>query len=196
MVYIAGHGAPDPRDPGNLYLLTADSKVDNISGTAFPLGKMQDAFDHVLKTKKVLTIADTCHGYGFRDSRAGVDPKVNNLINQYLQRFAAQKERAVITASDISETSLEDTRWGNGHGVFTYYLLKGLKGEADTNHDGIVTAGEIFTYLQRVVPEATGGQQNPRAMSGLAANLPVSILGKSTAGVLTRGLPGTEMARR
>jgi hypothetical protein len=45
----------------------------------------------------------------------------------------------------------------------------------------VVTAGELFAYLQRVVPQATDGKQNPRAQQGLASALPVSILRKSPA---------------
>ena len=40
------------------------------------------------------------------------------------------------------------------HGLFTYYLLKGLKGEADENLDGEVTLGELGAFLQRAVPPA------------------------------------------
>ena len=88
----------------------------------------------------------------------------------------------MITASDISESSFEDARW-DGHGVFTYFLLRGLKGEADKNHDGVVTAGELFAYLERAVPEATNGKQNPRAMQGLASTLVVSSLKRTQAGI-------------
>jgi uncharacterized caspase-like protein len=130
----------------------------------------------------VITVADTCHSYGFSGARAGdAGQNGSNLINQYLERYAGKGERAVITASDISESSFEDTRWGEGHGVFTYFLLKGLKGEADKNHDGVVTAGELFAYLRQVVPEATNGKQNPRAMQGLASGLPISILRRTQA---------------
>jgi uncharacterized caspase-like protein len=97
-------------------------------------------------------------------------------VNQYIARYAATGQRAVITASDISEPSFEDVRWGNGHGVFTYFLLKGLQGAADKNHDGVITAEELFAYLKQTVPQETNGRQNPRAMEGLASALPVSIL--------------------
>lgn len=176
VIFIAGHGAPDPHDPRNLYLLTADSKADDMGATAFPMWQMQDVFERILKAKKVITIADTCHSYGFSGARAETEGGGNNLINQYVQHYASKGERAVITASDISESSYEDARWGNGHGVFTYYLLKGLQGEADKNHDGVVTAGELFAYLKQSVPQATEGKQNPRAMVGLASALPISIL--------------------
>ena len=37
------------------------------------------------------------------------------------------------------------------HGLFTYYLLRGLRGEADTNHDGKVTLGEISGFVRQKV---------------------------------------------
>jgi hypothetical protein len=40
------------------------------------------------------------------------------------------------------------------HGLFTYYLLRGLRGEADANHDGEVTLGELTAFLGETVPAA------------------------------------------
>jgi hypothetical protein len=182
VIYIAGHGAPDPLDPRNLYLVTADAKPDDMGGTAFPMWQLQDVFERVLKAKRVITFADTCHSYGFSGLRAGAASRhTNNLVNQYLQRYASKGQRAVITASDISESSFEDAKWGDGHGVFTYFLLQGLQGKADANHDGVVTAGELFSYLKQSVPEATGGKQNPRAMAGISSGLTVSTIGRTHA---------------
>ncbi len=180
LIYLAGHGAPDPHDPRNLYFLSSDATLDDMGGTAFPMFEMQEVFARVLKAKRVLTFADTCHGFGFTGERAGAGAAVgNNLINQYIEHYAGSGQRAVITASDINESSFEDAKWGEGHGVFTYYLLRGLGGEADRNHDGVVTAGEIFAYLESSVPGATNGQQNPRAMQGLASALTVSTVGRA-----------------
>jgi Caspase domain len=182
VIYIAGHGAPDPNDPRNIYFLTADAKPDDMGATAFPMFELQDVFERVLKAKRVITFADTCHSYGFTGARAGAGSRrTNNLVNQYLQRYASRGQRAVITASDISESSFEDAKWGDGHGVFTYFLLQGLQGKADANHDGIVTAGELFTYLKQSVPQATGGKQNPRAMVGISSGLTVSTLARTRA---------------
>jgi uncharacterized caspase-like protein len=182
VIYIAGHGAPDPLDPRNLYLITADTKPDDMGGTAFPMWQIQDVFDRILKAKRVLTFADTCHSYGFSGLRAGAGQKhANNLVNQYLQRYASKGQRAVITASDISESSFEDAKWGDGHGVFTYFLLQGLQGKADANHDGVVTAGELFAYLQQSVRQATDGKQNPRAMVGITSSLTVSTVPRTHA---------------
>ena len=43
------------------------------------------------------------------------------------------------------------------HGLFTYYLLRGLKGEADDNQDGEVTLGELAGFLSDAVPVAAKG---------------------------------------
>jgi hypothetical protein len=182
IIYIAGHGAPDPNDPRNIYFLTADSKPDDMGATAFPMFELSDVFERILKAKRVITFADTCHSYGFTGARAGAGSRhANNLVNQYLQRYASKGQRAVITASDISESSFEDAKWGEGHGVFTYFLLQGLGGKADANHDGVVTAGELFNYLKQSVPQATDGKQNPRAMVGISSGLAVSTIPKTRA---------------
>ncbi len=47
------------------------------------------------------------------------------------------------------------------HGVFTYFLLEGLRGKADTDKDGIITVDEIYRYVSREVPRATGQEQHP-----------------------------------
>jgi uncharacterized caspase-like protein len=175
VLYVAGHGAPDPNDPRNLYLLTYDTKLDDMGGTAFPMWQLQDVFTRVLKAKRVVTFADTCHSYGFSGERRG--KKSNNLVNQYVARAANDSDRAVITASDISQLSYESDKWGGGHGVFTFFLLKGLHGEADFNKDGTVTAGELFAYIHDNVDKATGGNQSPMALPGLAERLPLSGVG-------------------
>jgi hypothetical protein len=190
IIYIAGHGAPDPLDPRNIYFLTADAMPDDMGGTAFPMFELQSVFERVIKAKRVITFADTCHSYGFTGARAGAGQKrANNLVNQYLQRYASKGQRAVITASDISESSLEDAKWGDGHGVFTYFLLQGLQGKADANHDGVVTAGELFNYLKQSVPQATDGKQNPRAMVGISSGLAVATLARTRAHLDPPALP-------
>jgi hypothetical protein len=176
VLYIAGHGAPDPNDPRNLYLLTYDTKLEDMGGTAFPMYQLQDVFTRVIKAKRVVTFADTCHSYGFSGASAHAK-KSNNLVNQYLSHFANDSDRAVITASDISQLSYESDKWGGGHGVFTFFLLKGLHGEADANKDGTVTAGELFSYIHDSVDKATEGNQSPMALPGLAEHLPLSGVG-------------------
>jgi hypothetical protein len=55
-------------------------------------------------------------------------------------------------------TGLEDDT--HKHGLFTYYLLRGLRGEADANRSGSVTFGELTSYVRQKVAWAAKSQFN------------------------------------
>ena len=94
-------------------------------------------------------------------------------VARFLTRVAEAKDGiAVLSASSANEFSQEGERWGGGHGVFTYYLLRGLKGEAD----GIVTIREVYDYLYRKVAEDTAGGQHPELKGNFDNNLPLGIV--------------------
>lgn len=173
LIFLAGHGDEDPNDNRNLYFLTYDTDPDNMGGTAFLMSNLQEVYQRILKAKRVITFADSCHSFGISGQRSNVSRKENNLINQYLKQYASQGERDVITASDVSELSQEDERWGGGHGVFTYFLLQGLQGKA-ADSQGNVTAGQLFAYVKEQVRKATGNAQKPQMSNGSAIAVPLS----------------------
>jgi hypothetical protein len=44
------------------------------------------------------------------------------------------------------------------HGIFSYYLMRGMEGDADVNKDGRITAGEMQAYLLEQVSRQAGMQ--------------------------------------
>jgi DUF971 family protein len=66
------------------------------------------------------------------------------------------------------------------HGLFTYYLLRALRGESDVNRDGEVTLGEAVSYLNQKVLWASrtqyGQDQRPAVVPPLKANDPISMI--------------------
>jgi hypothetical protein len=56
------------------------------------------------------------------------------------------------------QQGLEDSRYR--HGLFTYYLLRGLRGEADTNRDNDVTLDELTGYVRQEGAWAAKSQFN------------------------------------
>jgi uncharacterized caspase-like protein len=63
-----------------------------------------------------------------------------------------------------------------GHGLFTYYLLQGLNGAADLNHDGIVSLQELYEYVEQQVTQksrAMGGNQHPVMKGELEGVIPL-----------------------
>ena len=60
-----------------------------------------------------------------------------------------------------SQYSQESQKFGGGHGMFTYYLLKMLQGEADYSKDNSVSLWGIIPYLSEQVRRATRNAQTP-----------------------------------
>jgi uncharacterized caspase-like protein len=80
----------------------------------------------------------------------------------------------IITASSANEVSVEKDELG--HGVFTYYLMQGLRGSADTDADGLVTVDEAYRYVSEKVPAATGQEQHPVKKGSVEGQLVMGIV--------------------
>ncbi|HSW50309.1 MAG TPA: caspase family protein, partial [Bryobacteraceae bacterium] len=149
LVYFAGHGFVAG---GQAYLAPYDIVLDQIAKTAYPMATLGSVFGKIKAKWKVL-LTDSCHS-----GAVAPDSDV-----QTINRSLIDLSRSVfsLTASRDRERSFESPDWGGGHGIFTYYVVRGMEGEADENRNGIVTADELAEYVRRNVREATGGQQNP-----------------------------------
>lgn len=173
VIYYAGHGAPDPNRPDNLYLLPTDSDLDALAATGFPMWDVKTALRRQIAAERVLVIADACHSAGTADGDVVGGAGSNAIAGGFSQLFTPSR-RLMMTAANTNEFSLEDARWG-GHGVFTHFLLDGLGGNGDVNGDGIVTFTELFDYVANNVRTATDGRQNPQR-SGFG-DIPLAVVG-------------------
>ncbi len=179
LFYLAGHGGPDPYSPQNLYYLLHDSKLSDMVGSALPMTELQEAIEHGMRAQRILVFVDTCHSAGLTGEKiAGTRGLENNLVNLYASKLFNETGRAVLTAADVNELSQESKRWGEGHGVFTWAVLEGLRGGADANGDKYITAGELFAYVSNRVRFETGFKQNPRALPGLNTELTLAFVKK------------------
>ena len=178
VIYFAGHGAPEPARPQNTYLLTYDTNPNQLATTAFPMWRIQEVLQRHIASKKVVVFSDACHSgaisvdFGTR----GLGVTEQNLFNQYLADLAKAKEGTIVfTASAAGELSQEFPDLG--HGVFTYYLLEGLRGKADLDNDYTVTINELMSYVEEQVKRRTKNAQNPtRSQTIYDKDLPVSFI--------------------
>jgi uncharacterized caspase-like protein len=153
-VMIAGHGTVD--DTG-AYVLTWDSDPENLAKTALPMAELHSMVEGELnRVGRVILLADVCRAAtiaGQKTSSLGaVVEKLGESPGEMLGLMAARPR----------ELSIEGPDFGGGHGAFTWSVLRGLTGAADTDHDGAVTAGELIDFVTTDVSKLTGNKQHPR----------------------------------
>ncbi|NNE28475.1 MAG: hypothetical protein HKN16_02490 [Saprospiraceae bacterium] len=107
------------------------------------------------KAEHRICIADACHSGGIMAARSA-DSWISNW---YPMLADAQIPMTFFLSSKSSERSLESK--GLRMGVFSHFLIRGLKGEADMDLDQSVTLGELFQFVSKGVTEYTGHMQNP-----------------------------------
>src|SRR5690242_5596017 len=154
-VYFAGHGFIQG---GRAYLAPYDLDPKNIPGTGYPMDTLGTVAGSKIKAKWKVLVTDSCHSGAITPDADAVAYN-RSLLDLSRSMFS-------LTASRDRERSFESKDWGGGHGIFTYYVVKGLEGAADEDGDGIVTADELADYARRNVREATKGMQNPTSDRG------------------------------
>lgn len=150
IIYFSGHG--DAIDPEQVYLLTydADASDPNLyDNSAINMYKLKNLVKKLkMKGVDVVLITDACRSNELTGTTTSSIYSYESIIN---------KDYGEIKLNSCSQNqkSMEDIRWGNGHGVFTYYLLQGWMGMANENDDNEVTAGELFRFVTKKVKDAT-----------------------------------------
>ncbi len=81
---------------------------------------------------------------------------------------------ALIMSSKADETSLESA--GLRQGVFSHFLIRGLKGEADKDKNKTVTVEELYEFVAQNVRDYTGNRQSPVIKGTYDPVMPVSAV--------------------
>jgi len=147
-IYFAGHGMQDPAQEGT-YLIPFDGDAQLLDRLALNRDEvLQDLAD--LNARSVTVMLDTCFsGQGRSDELLVAGRPVYSV-----QTSAVPVGVTVISAATGQQIagSLPDQR----HGLFSYFMMRGLEGAADENTDGILTAGELSDWVRDNVSRASG----------------------------------------
>lgn len=101
------------------------------------------------KAKSKIIFADACFSGGIRAGNESNNSSLNDDDSNVL----------LFLSSRGGETSIESPFMVNG--VFTNYLLRGLRGGADYNLDRKITAKELFDFVHQGVVEKSSDKQHP-----------------------------------
>ncbi|MEL7122002.1 MAG: caspase family protein, partial [Bacteroidota bacterium] len=123
------------------------------------------------KAKHKLILADACHSGSLLSLKA----PLNTVLKKYYKAFDdAKGGTALLMSSKGEEYSLEDG--GLRSGIFSHFLVKGLKGAADFDKDSVIYINELFRYVQSNVKEYTGNIQNPTLTGDFDNKTPVAVV--------------------
>jgi len=155
VLYWSGHGFPDPEDPEKVYFACYDTNI-----RIPPTGYRMDRINRIIKernTKNVIILADTCHA-GKLVTRGAKGISIIPNIEKIRREQNIPKGWIYMVGAESDRNAIEHTSWSNG--AFTHCLLKGLLGEADGFEsvgpkDGVVTMGELRSYMNSAMPDET-----------------------------------------
>jgi len=158
-IYFSGHGAPNAKT-GDAYLVPYDGDPAYIAETGYSLDRLYNALGR-LEVKEIVVVVDSCFsGAGGRSVLAkGVKPLVMSVSLP-----AIRKNMTVLTASAGNQiSSAYDEK---GHGLFTYFFLKGIKENSTVAPDGSLKLDVLFGYLkpevERIARKQYNNEQTPQ----------------------------------
>lgn len=153
-IFFAGHGLAS-EDGHKLYLLPYDGAPELLDKTAILRDELF-ADISAANPRSVTVFLDTCYSGTTRgtDMLIASRPIAIRALEQSIP-----DNFTVMTAAAADQTAkpLEEAK----HGMFSYFLMKGMEGEADANNDNEITAGELHSYVQTNVIQQSSGSQTP-----------------------------------
>ena len=141
--FFSGHG-------GKGGLCAYDTSTEK---TMVTYAEVQQAIRSCKASNKQLLI-DACYSGGLRTNTKSAAQSGDS------QSPVSNTEGVMLFLSSRTGEASQENPWAD-NGFFTQYLIKGMKGAADTDKDRIITAKEIFTYVSNNVSTRTHKKQNP-----------------------------------
>ncbi len=150
-IYLAGHG--DAIDEDQFFFLGYDCNPAGdknnylVSGAIQLFNLKKKIAAETTKGVEVFFIMDACRSNELPGGTTG-----QNFLNSAISEKKAGE--IIMLATAAGQESLEDASIGTGQGLFTYYLVDGLNGVADSerNPDSKITFAEIQGYVNKNVP--------------------------------------------
>lgn len=166
LVYWAGHGETEslPRGGELGYLIPSDGKRDQMYSTCLSMDEVKRLAERVA-AKHVLFLVDACYG----GLSAVTSRSLSRETERYLQKITGAEAIQIITAGTRDEQVVESSSWT--HSAFAKALLDGFQSRiVDIDGNGVVTADELYAYLQPKVFELSRSE-HPRGHTPVMARL-------------------------
>ncbi len=153
-IFFAGHGLASD-DGEKMYLLPYDGAPELLEKTAILRDELF-ADIAAANPRSVTVFLDTCYSGTTRGTDMLIASRPIAIVPL---KQSVPDNFTVMTAAAGDQTAkpLEEAK----HGMFSYFLMKGMEGEADANQDNKITAGELHSYVKTNVIQQSSGSQTP-----------------------------------
>ncbi len=145
LFYFSGHGILEPTT-GQVVLCLADTKTEKLITTGLPLNILLKQLSNCAASQQLVWL-DACHSGGMTlrgTSKIALPNPSSQLVEVLRNKAAESKGFYALLSCDQTQQSWEFPELG--HGVFTYYLMRGLRGEA-ADSQGIIEADALYQYV-------------------------------------------------
>jgi hypothetical protein len=153
-VFYAGHGMPTS-DGTNAYLVPYDAEVRLLEDTAISRKRFLNEIS-ATSPRFATLFFDNCFSGATRSEELllasrplGIKVEQTDVPENYLVFAAGETDQIAGVEPEVK------------HGRFSYFVFKGLEGEADANSDGKISAGELHQYVKESVGRFSAGAQTP-----------------------------------
>ncbi|NJL64621.1 MAG: peptidase C14, partial [Methylacidiphilales bacterium] len=154
LLYFSGHGILEPSSQQAVLCMT-DTQKNNLMGTGIPMQELLQMLANSSAHQQLVCL-DTCHSGDMvlvggnnavsRDAENSSFNTTSQMLQVLRQRAAQSKGFCALLSCDQGQKSWEFPELG--HGVFTYYLMRGLLGEA-ADSQGVIEADGLYKFVYR-----------------------------------------------
>ena len=177
LVFFAGHGVVNKS--GQAFLVASNTKADDLHATGLDMTTVNNTIQS-MRARSVVIMTDACHAGAIANTL-----NAGQVTNLSAKDFAASFQREdqssfIFSAASPTQSSNEDATLR--HGLFTYFLLQGLEGKADTDGDGMVSSQELYRYVDKelkVENQKRNIAQVPEFNPGYDPSIPLAVTNES-----------------
>ena len=145
LFYFSGHGILETKTR-QVVLCLADTDTKQLLATGLPLNTLLKQLSNCAASQQLVWL-DACHSGGMTlrgTSKITLPNPSSRLVEVLRHKAAESKGFYALLSCDQTQQSWEFPELG--HGVFTYYLMRGLRGEA-ADSGGIIEADALYQYV-------------------------------------------------
>ncbi len=144
LFYFSGHGILETKTR-QVVLCLADTNTEELLNTGLALNTLLKQLSNCAASQQLVWL-DACHSGGMtlRGTAASIADPSSQLVEVLRHQAASSKGFYALLSCDQTQQSWEFPELG--HGVFTYYLMRGLHGEA-ADSQGVIEADALYQYV-------------------------------------------------